>query len=159
MTSHGHPALDGVYKLSGIENEKGIIEPRLKVSDNPVKNSLPGILQTRRYKKNGFYSADIIHDINQFEIYPEKAVTIENMAWVETDEMEFHDELLKKVFASGSRAFEVQDIHSIRSLAADEIARLKPEITDLTKPDKYPVAMEKHLADLKEKLTKRYKVS
>ncbi len=56
VTGHNSPALDGVYKLSASGSE-----PKLKVSENIEKITLPGVKTVRRYlDDNGTYYADAI---------------------------------------------------------------------------------------------------
>lgn len=42
ITSHGAGALNGVYKLTSIEDEHGTWVPAIKISEDPVKVPLPG---------------------------------------------------------------------------------------------------------------------
>lgn len=49
VTSYDHPALDGVYKLSAIKDEQGHWLYKLKLSEQAVKVSNPGIYQVRRF--------------------------------------------------------------------------------------------------------------
>ena len=47
-TCWDQPALGGVYKLGGIQDEEGVWKPRMKLSNEPIKQSNPGCLQVRR---------------------------------------------------------------------------------------------------------------
>ena len=47
-TAYEQPALGGVYKLAAIQDECGQWQPRIKLSENPVKRSFPGKLNVRR---------------------------------------------------------------------------------------------------------------
>ncbi len=49
-TAYDQPALGGVYKLSAVL-ENGKWQPRLKLSEQTVKISNPGILQVRRFRR------------------------------------------------------------------------------------------------------------
>jgi nicotinate phosphoribosyltransferase len=62
-TGHGDPALGGVYKLAGIQNEHGEWEDRIKRSEDAIKSSLPGLLQVWRSEKDGEYRGDVLYDI------------------------------------------------------------------------------------------------
>lgn len=57
VTGHDQPALGGVYKLSAIRGPAGTWEDRAKRSSDPIKASIPGILQVRR-RSDG----DILYD-------------------------------------------------------------------------------------------------
>nr|WP_316356860.1 hypothetical protein [Candidatus Neptunochlamydia sp. REUL1] len=49
ITAKGQPALDGVYKLSAIQNKKGKWVNKLKISEQLAKTTNPGTLQVRRF--------------------------------------------------------------------------------------------------------------
>ena len=60
ITSADGPALGGVYKMSAIEDD-GVLEARIKRSDNPAKITLPGRKAVYRlYDENGMAVADLI---------------------------------------------------------------------------------------------------
>ncbi len=62
VTAYDQPALGGVYKLSGIRRPDGTWEPKLKLSEQAVKVSNPGILQVRRFRSETEFLADGIYD-------------------------------------------------------------------------------------------------
>lgn len=60
ITSAGRYALGGVYKMSALE-ENGRLAPKIKLSDNPEKITLPGAHEVYRlYDENGMAIADLI---------------------------------------------------------------------------------------------------
>lgn len=60
ITSAARSALGGVYKLCALE-ENGQMQPRIKLSDNPEKITLPGINEVYRlYDENGMAVADLV---------------------------------------------------------------------------------------------------
>ncbi len=61
-TGYDDPALGGVYKLSAMRSGGGPWEYKMKLSDQAVKISTPGILQVRRYHRNGECMGDVIFD-------------------------------------------------------------------------------------------------
>ncbi|MFA6914876.1 MAG: nicotinate phosphoribosyltransferase [Parachlamydiales bacterium] len=63
VTGGSQPALDGVYKLSALRNKQGEWEDKIKLSEQPIKVTTPGILQVRRYKKGEENVADCIYDM------------------------------------------------------------------------------------------------
>ena len=63
ITSYEQPALGGVYKLSAIREPGGEWQYRLKLSEEPIKVSNPGLLQVRRFTDNhGEFSGDMIYN-------------------------------------------------------------------------------------------------
>lgn len=54
VTSRDQPALGGVYKLVAAQGEGEVLEPRIKISSNPEKITVPGIKQVwRGFDDNG----------------------------------------------------------------------------------------------------------
>ena len=61
ITSSGHPALSGVYKLVAVQEDGGAWEPRIKLSSNPAKMTDPGRKRlVRYYDEAGHPLADLI---------------------------------------------------------------------------------------------------
>ena len=64
VTSKDQPALDGVYKLSAIRNPGEPWEYKLKLSEQMIKVSNPGILQVKRFNNKNINVADMVYDIH-----------------------------------------------------------------------------------------------
>ena len=62
VTGKKQPALDGVYKLSAIKDEEGEWQYKVKISEQLVKVTDPGLLDVKRFEKEGNYVADMIYD-------------------------------------------------------------------------------------------------
>ena len=63
ITGQGQGALDGVYKLSAMQDTKGHWVYKMKTSQQPVKSSTPGVLQVRRFFDiKGDSTCDMIYD-------------------------------------------------------------------------------------------------
>ena len=62
VTGCDQPALGGVYKLGAIRRPGEPWSHRLKLSEQAVKVSNPGILQVRRYGDDRQFLADVIYD-------------------------------------------------------------------------------------------------
>ncbi len=58
MTAYDQPALGGVYKLAAIKNNLGEWQYKVKLSEQTIKISTPGIQQVRRYIRNGEYLSE-----------------------------------------------------------------------------------------------------
>jgi nicotinate phosphoribosyltransferase len=63
VTAKDQPALDGVYKLSAIKRPDAPWEYRLKISEQVIKTTNPGISQIRRFSNDEGYVADMLYDI------------------------------------------------------------------------------------------------
>ena len=62
--AYGQPALGGVYKLGAVrESCSEQWSPRLKLSEQTYKLTIPGVLDTRRYyNEDGMFAGDVIFD-------------------------------------------------------------------------------------------------
>lgn len=154
ITSFDQPALDGVYKLSAIKNPDGKWAYRIKISEQTVKVTTPGILQVRRYATQKLYLADLIYDIgtniadgckmvDPFDITHQKVFTGK----------EPYADLLVPVFREGRKIYDSPSLEKIREKTQTELKRLHPTIRRLVNPHRYPVGEEESLLNQKMKLT------
>ncbi len=67
VTAYDQPALGGVYKLAAVRDGQGAWQYKVKLSEQAIKVSKPGILQVRRYCQGGEAIGDVIFD-EQFPI-------------------------------------------------------------------------------------------
>ena len=75
VTGHDQPALGGVYKLAALKSDDGTWQPKVKLSEQAIKTSTPGMLQVRRYQDAGGAVADVIYD--ELRGVPERAVMVD----------------------------------------------------------------------------------
>ncbi|MDP4261382.1 MAG: nicotinate phosphoribosyltransferase [Bacteroidota bacterium] len=153
VTGQPDAALDGVYKLS-MAGDK----PRLKLSENLEKVTLPGIKQVVRViEKNGeFFGADAVilaGEEKASTIYhpfePDKFFNIEN----------FHQEsLLQKVMENGKRLSAAPSLQDIAAYAQKRLALLPKEYKRFENPHIYKVGISKKLMDLKNNLRDQHKI-
>ncbi|MBA3815858.1 MAG: nicotinate phosphoribosyltransferase [Parachlamydiaceae bacterium] len=155
VTSSSQPALDGVYKLSAIRDPGGTWKYKLKLSEQMVKVSNPGILQVKRFMDQGSYIADAVYDVNlglncnSIIIDPLDSTRqkILNSNWESRD-------LLVPIFRSGKLVYNPPSLHTIRSTTQKELALFHSSIKRFINPHAYPVGMEKTLYELKVNLIK-----
>lgn len=62
ITAKSEPVFGGVYKLAAVENESGVFEPKIKISENVEKITNPGFKSLWRIydKDSGYGIADVI---------------------------------------------------------------------------------------------------
>ena len=126
VTADGQPALGGVYKLSAIQGDGGAWRPVLKVSEQPDKTTVPGILGVRRYyDEHGIAAGDAIVDELTEEahplviIHPTTPHRRKRLA-----ELPEHEDLLVPAMRDGRRTEPAPSVHEIRAHAkADGTAR------------------------------------
>lgn len=146
VTGHGDPALGGVYKLTAIRADDGTWSPRVKVSEQAIKTTTPGILQVRRFIRDGEYAGDMIFDE---VLSPEPAMTIVDPG-DPTRRKHFAagttgDDLLVPVYRRGKRVYDPPPLTASRERRAQELARFHAGIKRLVNPHAYPVGLEEAL--------------
>jgi nicotinate phosphoribosyltransferase len=155
VTSKDQPALDGVYKLSALRDPGESWKYKLKLSEQMVKVSNPGILQVRRYESRGNHIADMLYDINT--PIPEGAVMVDPIDPTKQKtlkkELVSHD-LLEPIFRNGKRVYELPSLDDIRERTLEQLNRFPVGIKRFMNPHQYVVGMEKSLYDLKIELIK-----
>ena len=101
ITSYTNPSLGGVYKLAAMENEKGELDPKIKVSNTPAKITNPGLKKVVRiYDADNMAAADLI--CLEDDVFDEsKPLTIfhPEQIWKKTTFEKYHiEELMVDVF-------------------------------------------------------------
>ncbi len=155
VTGKDQAALDGVYKISALQERDGTWRYTLKLSEQLTKVSNPGILQVRRFQKDGAYIGDVLYDrerglkdpsqnIDPFD--PTKRVDIPAGA-------EGKD-LLVPIFKDGKLIYSLPLLTDIQEKTKKELSKLSPAHTRNLNPQIYPVGMENSLYELKTRLIK-----
>jgi nicotinate phosphoribosyltransferase len=153
VTGKEQPALDGVYKLSAIRDPDGIWKYKLKLSEQMVKVSNPGILQIRRFKRNQEYVADAIYDIESY--ISQDCCIVDPLDPTQQKILKkgmIAEDLLVPIFRGGQLVYDLPSLNSIREKTFKELAHFNVGIKRFLNPHQYFVGMEKSLYDLKVKL-------
>lgn len=153
VTGHDQPALGGVYKMTAVRKPGQPWRYTLKLSEQSIKISTPGILQVRRYRDDGLFSGDAIHDINTD--LTAGCTIIDPLDLTRRKHLPAsapHEDLLVPVFRSGERVYTIPPLSESRRLAGEQLTCLHPSIKRFTFPHGYPVGLEKSLHDLKTRL-------
>lgn len=152
VTAFDQPALGGVYKLGAIRDEHGTWQHRIKLSEQTVKVSNPGILQVRRFEQASEHRGDMIYD-EQTRWDTNGEVTMvdpadRNRQRTFAPGMPFTD-LLQPVFQRGQRVGEPPSLQTIRDRVRDQLRQTPQTVQRLDYPHEYPVGLERGLFDLK----------
>jgi nicotinate phosphoribosyltransferase len=151
ITGGSQAALGGVYKLSALRREGGAWQHKVKLSEQAIKVSTPGVQQVRRYSSGGEFVADLVYDeelgvgdtmIDPFDPTRRKRLP----AGPESHE------LLEPVFRGGKLVGEPPSLHASRERAARELACLHSGVRRFVNPHRYPVGLEARLHALKQRL-------
>ncbi len=149
VTAYDQPALGGVYKIAAIKNDHNEWDYKVKLSEQAIKVSNPGILQVRRYKENGEFRADMIYNegkpfaglptmIDQIDVTRQK--TLGGEGWEAED-------LLVPIFEKGKLVYNLPTLPAIKARVATQISLFHQGIKRFVNPHSYPVGLEKGLHD------------
>lgn len=158
VTARDQPALDGVYKISAIRDPGGVWKYKLKLSEQMIKVSNPGILQVRRYASKKGNVADVIYDIGKGINGEGDEVNIIDPLdftknWQLKKDLRSYD-LLEPIFKNGRLVYDLPALSVIRDKTQSELQQFDVGIKRFFNPHKYVVGLEKHLYDLKVELIK-----
>jgi nicotinate phosphoribosyltransferase len=150
ITAYDQPALGGVYKLTAVKPKGGAWEHKIKLSEQAIKISTPGVLQVRRFAVDGQMGGDMIWD----ELAGMQTRTIVDPTDM-TRRKTFGDDgadLLVPVYRGGKRVYDRPPLDEIRARRESQLARFHPGIKRFENPHGYPVGLEQALFDLKTRL-------
>lgn len=151
-TGQPDAALDGVYKLSEINGE-----PKLKLSENIQKVTLPGIKQVYRYRdESNCFVADAI--ALEKDPIPAKMIhpyDIEKSMPLDTNHA---TPLLQKVMENGKPLFDSYEPKDVANFVQKRLQQLPEEHKRFNNPHIYKVGISEPLHQLRSDLRKRYKM-
>lgn len=149
-TGYQTPALDGVYKLSMINDQ-----PKLKVSDNIEKVNLPGLKQVHRYY-NGqgmFYGDGILLDGSESKTdtiyHPHQPLKKSDVSGYD------FEQLLHPAMSNGNITRELTTVSESARYATARINALPVEHKRFYYPHVYKVGISKDLSALRHQLIER----
>ncbi|MFB3891988.1 MAG: nicotinate phosphoribosyltransferase [Phycisphaerae bacterium] len=172
VTAYDEPALGGVYKLSAIKRPGGEWQHKVKLSEQSVKTTTPGILQVRRFfgpsgadgRRGGQFTADMIFDeLSGVGVPPARSAGVSPAGAVIVDMKDPtrrkiipagtpYEDLLVPVFRAGKCVYDSPAPADIRRRAQEQLAGLHKGIKRFLNPHEYPSGLEKGLHDLKTQL-------
>jgi len=154
-TAYDQPALGGVYKLGAIRNASGKWDYKVKLSEQLIKVSNPGLIQVKRFYLKGVPVADMLYNEEQGA---EIDTLMDPMLPNHPLQLPHHDsfgDLLAPVFRSGIRLHDQPKIHDIRERSIRQRLSLPEQVRRITDPSPYPVGLDKNLHDLKVSIIQR----
>lgn len=154
VTAYDQPTLGAVYKLSAVRRPGEAWAYRLKLSEQLVKVSYPGLLQVRRFERDGELVADALYDeptgvaepctlVDPLDLTRRKTVPVAT-PW---------SDLLIPVLRAGRPVQSPPDLATARRRTLDQLSRLHPGIKRFVHPHEYPVGLERGLHELRLRLT------
>ncbi|HWR05469.1 nicotinate phosphoribosyltransferase [Sporomusa sp.] len=159
ITSKSEPVFGGVYKLVAVE-EAGQIVPKIKLSENVEKITIPGHKQLwRLFESNsGKAIADVITLAD--ESIDETYVIFDPVhTWKrKTVSGFFAKKLLTKIFDKGKCVYENPDLKTIQGYCQEQVGTLWDEVLRFENPHNYYVDLSQALWDVREKLLMEFSV-
>jgi len=153
VTGGDQAALGGVYKLGAVREPGGPWRHRVKVSEQAVKTSNPGVQQVRRFSGPGGFVADVIYD--EAADPGEAPVVVDPLDPTRRKRIpagSHFEDLLVPVARAGRIVYEAPALEAIQARAKQQIARLHPGIRRFVNPHQYPVGLSVELHELKTRL-------
>lgn len=154
ISSHGDPALGGVYKLVAIRD--GEWHPAVKVSDTPEKVPIPGRKRLWRiYDERGMASADVLsaedEDLTDaggtIIHHPHQEGVSRRLAAASSGE-----QLLTSVWDRGERRDESPSLETLRGRRRGDLERLDAGVRRIIEPVEYHVSVTGPVHELQREL-------
>ncbi len=147
-------ALGGVYKLGAVRPSRDAPwEPRLKVSEQIDKTTIPGVLQVRRFERDGEFVSDALYDEGLG--LPSPCVIVDPEDPLRRREIPAGtagEDLLVPVFRRGRRVYDPPPLPDVRARTGAQLARLHAGVKRFLNPHQFPVGLERSLHELRAKL-------
>ena len=154
VTAYDQPALGGVYKLGAVRTSGGAWEYPIKLSEQPIKISTPGIQGVQRYRRDGQWIGDVITDALGDATSQARAWDLDDPTRSFTLDGDAED-VLVNVMRDGRRTGAEGDLAAARARAAADLALLSPRTRRFLNPQPYPVGLDDTLHERKQTLVAR----
>ena len=159
ITARSEPVFGGVYKLAAVEDEKGAVVPKIKVSENVDKITLPHFKKVYRIfdRVTGKAEADYIavydetvDDKQPLELFDPRAT------WKRKTYTDFVVRPLQvPVFQGGKLVYERPSLQAIQAYCREQADALWDEVKRFENPHTYYVDLSQKLWDIKQALLRQ----
>ena len=159
ITAKSDPVFGGVYKLAAVEDAQGEIIPKIKISENVAKITIPHFKKVYRFygRDTGKAIADYItlhdetvDDSGTLEIFDPEAT------WKRKEVYNFEArELQKPIFLGGKLVYDRPTLQETRAYCAREVDSLWDEVKRFDNPHAYYVDLSQKLWDVQQKLLRQ----
>ena len=156
ITARSEPVFGGVYKLVAVEDDKGNIIPKIKVSENIGKITTPHFKKLYRFygRDTGKAIADYlclqdetVDDSRNMIIFDPEAT------WKRKEVYDFEArELLVPIYKGGKLVYKRPSMEELRAYCAEQVDTLWDEVKRFDNPHKYYVDLSQKLYDVKQEL-------
>ena len=156
ITSKSDPVFGGVYKLVAIEDEAGVIQPKIKISENASKITNPHFKKVYRLyeRETGKAIADqlCIHDETIDDREP-LVIFDPDYTWKRKRIANFvARELMVPIFRQGELVYHCPDVHELQRYCREQVDTLWDEVKRFENPHHYYVDLSTRLWEVKQNL-------
>ncbi|MFO8052545.1 MAG: nicotinate phosphoribosyltransferase [Candidatus Omnitrophota bacterium] len=156
ITSKGYPALDGVYKLVAISDNKGL-NPAIKLSETPAKTINPGKKNSWRiYDQRNKAVADLLTKEQEEPSKREELAlhhpSEEKQRILKKEDISKIEKLHQEIIKEGKVVYDFPSIEEIRKIRKKDLDFLDSGVKRLINPHRYHVSLSDNLWKLKRKL-------
>ena len=158
ITAKSEPVFGGVYKLVAIEDDKGNLIPKIKISENTGKITNPHFKKLYRFYGNDTGKAiadylcvhdETVDDSGELEIFDPEATWKTKTVYNFTAK-----ELMVPIFQNGELVYECPDLQTVREYCLEQVNTLWDEVKRFDNPHTYYVDLSRKLWDIKISLLK-----
>ena len=156
ITSKSDPVFGSVYKLAAVEDKDGNIIPKIKVSENVEKITIPHFKKVYRLYDNDTHKAiadvvtvhdEVIDDSKEYELIDP------TFTWKRKKVSNFTaKELLRPIFQGGELVYDLPSINEIRENCVYHVASLWDEVKRFENPQTYYVDLSERLLNIRSDL-------
>jgi nicotinate phosphoribosyltransferase len=153
VTAYDQPALGGVYKLAAVRERGGPWQYKVKLSEQAIKASTPGLLQVRRFLEGAEFVADALYDMEQ--VLQGSVTIVDPLDATRRRRIPgnvAHEDLLAPVFRRGRLVYREPSLEASRRRVQEQLAGFHAGIKRFPNPHPYPVGLELGLHRLKTSL-------
>ncbi|MBR2928925.1 MAG: nicotinate phosphoribosyltransferase [Oscillospiraceae bacterium] len=156
ITAKSDPTFGGVYKLVAVEDEDGEIKPKIKISENVAKITIPHFKKVYRFygRDTGKAIADYITLHDETVDDSENLVIFDpNATWKRKEVYNFEArELQVPIFINGELVYKQPTLQETRAYCAQQVDTLWDEVKRFDNPHSYYVDLSEKLWDVQQKL-------
>lgn len=149
ITARSESVFGGVYKLVAVEDQEGNIQPKIKVSENVEKITIPHFKKVYRFFGNDTGKAiadyitlhdETVDDSHDLEIFDPHAT------WKKKVVYDFNaQELLVPIFKNGKRVYECPTLQEVQKYCREQVDTLWDEVKRFDNPHSYYVDLSDKL--------------
>ena len=156
ITARSESVFGGVYKLVAVEDKEGNIQPKIKISENVEKITIPHFKKVYRFFGNDTGKAiadyitlhdETVDDSHDLEIFDPHAT------WKKKVVYDFNaQELLVPIFKNGKRVYDCPTLQEVQKYCREQVDKLWDEVKRFDNPHSYYVDLSDKLWNIQNDL-------